>query len=488
MTSTATMDLSKLYLGRLPVELLVYIGTFLENKKFRLYRTVKGESFRRSVGGFSPDGRWIVSSNEIWDFQNDPNRKNVKALRDNRWYDSASSSPNSRWVVSTTTYGDGDGAMRLIRILDAANDFDSSSRKTLRGPPEDDWTESSLGNKYSKPSHKYKTTTASFSPDSRWFVACKGTKDICIYNAQKNFVLIKTLETRLSDIWKFYPTDRVNCAHFSSNGRWIVAASKYVVSLYDVRNDFAFVKELTNPIPPNAFPPKIDLTSDIHPFYPIVVNTVFFSPNSRWVVSVRTGSSWVSNQATGHYNPLRVLYIYDTTNKFALIKEVREIFVVSNRSGKCCSGLGLVSFSPDSRWIAVRSDNFIRVFDAENNFELSKTLLVERGSVQSRLCFSRDGRFLASNCGGTISMFSVANDFSNIETPPEMSTFWSDLSSDSFSPDGRWFVLSKFRGPNNNVDTTSIWRTPTDPSKAFEHLLPEAHAFIMNNIPGKKKQ
>lgn len=349
---------------------------------------------------FSPDGRWVVTTSSnfvrIWDAST--GRPVGQAIEQGDQVVSASFSPDGKRLVSVAgkvvqvwDTGTGRPVGQAIKhddtVVSASFSPDGNRLLSAAGRVVRVW-DAATGHPVSPPTVIADTVLAepvlsvSFSPDGNRVLVTSGD-DTQVWDTQTGGVIAKGIRHH----------SKIRFATFSPNGKWIVTASyDQTAQVWDAQTG-----------QPAGLPLKHD----------DVVSSANFSPDGRWIVTASwDGSVRVWDTQTSQ--PLGQLMKHDNRVNYASFS-ADGLWVVSasldktvriwdTQTGRPVSlpmnhdnSVTSAGFSPNGKWVLTLSGNTARVWDAHTGQPTSLPL-IHGGNVPSA-AFSPDGKRVATASG-----------------------------------------------------------------------------------------
>jgi WD40 repeat protein len=385
----------------------------------REFLTLEGHTDWIRSASYSRDGRRILTGSDdktvkVWDAATGRELLTLRGHAGPVW--SVSVSPDDRRIVTgsddkTAKVWDAATGYQMLTLkghterLWSAN-FSPDGRRIVTGSEDHTakiWDAATGRESLTLKGHGSWVTSASFSPEGRFILTGSDDSTAKVWDA-----------TSGGEIFTLRDTGGVHAASFSPDGRRILTGSwDHTAKLWD------------------AASPGETLTLKGHTGS---VTSVSFSPDSRRILTGsddRTAKLW--DAATGH----EILTLKGPTN--APVQGHKDVNVWP------------VSFSPDGRRIATRSeDRTAKVWDAVSGHEIL-TLMGHSGPITS-VGFSPDGRsILTGSDDKTAKIWDAATARERLTLTGHLS----GITSVSFSPDGRRIVTGSLD------HTARVWDAST---------------------------
>ncbi len=430
---------------------------------------------------FSPDGRWVASGSmdgtvQVWDaatgeevgrLTHEDEVRSVAFSPDGQWLASASSDGTARvWdappggqvvrhagggamalspdgkrivsaggedVVQVWEASTGDAMAQMVQygaLLDVAFSPDgqwvaSASGVVPDGPGEVRVWEAATGGEVARMAHELPVWAVDFSPDGQRLASASGA-----WRGFSGEVRVWDISAALTtgagvgeEVARMVHDAAVWAVAFSPDGQWLASGGDNTARVWET----ATGEEIA----------RMEHRE--------TVVAVDFSPDGRWVAS---GSrEWLG--VRGDRGEVRV-WEAATGQEVARMDHEDADVGDSDRASAYASGVYVVAFSPDGRWVASGSGSTeggsgkAQVWEAATGREVAR-MDVEH-SVRA-LAFSPDGRWLASgSADNTVRVWEAATGEEVARMAHE-----DEVGLVAFSPDGQWLASGGWDG------TTRVW-------------------------------
>jgi len=364
-----------------------------------LLRTLTGHTGWVSSAGYSPDGRFILSTSgdktiRVWEAGSGALLHTLTKHMGTVF--SAEYSPDGQFIVSVSD----DQTLRIWEVESRA------LVQTLKG-------------------HTDRVTSAGYSPDGRFIVSASGDKTVRVWEAA-NGASLRTLERHTGAVWS---------AGYSPDGRFIASASE---------DKTVRVWEAGSGMPFHTFKGHTD-----------GVNSARYSPDGRFIVSAswdKTVRVWEAESGMlfhtfeGHtdgvnsarYSPDGRFIVSASEDKTVRVWETESGMPFHTFKGHT-KAVHSVGYSPNGQFIVSAGDKTVRVWEIMNTRRITQFQDTPTGHTSGvrSVRYSPDGWFIVSTSGDQTVRVWEAMSGVLIHTL-EGHTDW--VRSAEYSPDGRFIV------------------------------------------------